>query len=73
MPNIQPVQSGKNPCPAHPGIVLSRILYIKKFGVPPPNSRIFIRVWQEVDGWECRAQMRQANALVPARADGKKG
>jgi hypothetical protein len=48
-------------------------LYLKKFGVPPPDSRIFIRVWQEVDGWECRAQMRQANALVPARADGKKG
>ena len=48
-------------------------LYIKKFGAPPPNSRLFIRVWQEVDGWECRAQMRQANALVPARADGKKG
>ena len=48
-------------------------LYIQKFGVPPPNSRIFIRVWQEVDGWECRGQMHQANALVPARADGKKG
>jgi hypothetical protein len=48
-------------------------LYIQKFGVPPPNSRIFIRVWPEVDGWECRGEVRLANALVPARADGKKG
>jgi len=48
-------------------------LYIKKFGVPPPNSRIFIRVWPQVDGWECRGEMRLANALVPARAGGKKG
>jgi hypothetical protein len=48
-------------------------LYIKKFGVPPPNTRIFIRVWPEVDGWECRGEMRLTNALVPARADGKKG
>jgi hypothetical protein len=47
--------------------------YIKKFGVPPPNSRIFIRVWPEVDGWECRGQMHLVNALVPARAGGEKG
>ena len=37
------------------------------------GSRIFTRVWQEVDGWECRGQMWQANALVPARAGGEKG
>jgi len=59
-------------------------LYIKKYGVPPTNTRVFIRAWQQVDGWECRGQMRLTNALVPAnggvahgprnsRADGKKG
>jgi len=42
-------------------------LYIKKFGVPPPNSRVFIRTWQVVDGWEDRGQMQLANALVPIR------
>lgn len=42
-------------------------LYIKKFGVPPPNTRVFIRAWQEVNGWECRAGMRLTNALVPPR------
>ena len=47
-------------------------LYIKKFGLPPPNSRIFIRVWPEMDGWECRGAKWQADALVPARAGGKK-
>ncbi len=40
-------------------------LYIKKFGVPPPNSRVFIRTWQQVDGWEHRALMKLTNALVP--------
>jgi hypothetical protein len=40
-------------------------LYIKKFGVPPPNTRVFIRTWQVVDGWEDRGQMRLTNALVP--------
>jgi len=40
-------------------------LYIRKYGVPPPNSRIFIRAWQQVDGWEFRGQMRLTNALVP--------
>ena len=42
-------------------------LYIKKFGVPPPNSRVFIRTWQQVDGWEHRALMKLTNALVPTR------
>ena len=40
-------------------------LYIKKFGVPPPNTRVFIRTWQQVDGWENRGQMKLTNALVP--------
>ena len=42
-------------------------LYIKKFGVPPPNTRVFIRTWQVVDGWEDRGQMQLTNALVPTR------
>ena len=42
-------------------------LYLKKFGVPPPNTRVFIRTWQVVDGWEDRAQMHLTNALVPIR------
>jgi len=42
-------------------------LYIKKFGMPPPNTRVFIRTWQVVDGWEDRAQMHLTNALVPIR------
>ena len=59
-------------------------LYIKKYGVPPANTRMFIRTWQQVDGWEYRGQMRLTNALVPprdwvlhgqraSRAGGKKG
>jgi hypothetical protein len=39
--------------------------YIEKFGVPPPNTRVFIRTWQVVDGWENRGQMKLTNALVP--------
>jgi len=42
-------------------------LYIRKYGVPPANTRIFIRTWQQVDGWECRGQMHLTDALVPAR------
>lgn len=42
-------------------------LYVEKFGVPPPNTRVFIRTWQVVDGWENRTLMALTNALVPAR------
>lgn len=42
-------------------------IYTKKFGMPPPNTRVFIRTWQQVDGWENRGQMRLTNALVPTR------
>jgi hypothetical protein len=42
-------------------------LYIRKYGVPPANTRIFIRACQQVEGWECRGQMRLTDALVPAR------
>jgi hypothetical protein len=40
-------------------------LYTRKYGVPPPNTRIFIRACQQVDGWERPGQMRLTNALVP--------
>lgn len=42
-------------------------LYIRKFGLPPPNTRVFIRTWQVVDGWEDRGQMHLTNALLPIR------
>jgi hypothetical protein len=42
-------------------------LYIRQYGVPPANRRIFIRAWQQLEGWECRGQMRLTDALVPAR------
>jgi hypothetical protein len=40
-------------------------LYYKKFGVPPENSRVFIRTWQQENGWEDRGGMRLTSALVP--------
>jgi len=45
-------------------------LYLKKFGVPPVNTRVFIRTWQQVDGWEDRGQMQITNALVRPRGGG---
>jgi len=36
--------------------------------VPPVNTRIFTRAWQQVEGWECRGPMRLTDALVPAKA-----
>ena len=48
-------------------------LYIEKFGVPPPNTRVFIRTWQQVNGWENRALMQLTNALVPLRRAGAAG
>jgi hypothetical protein len=42
-------------------------LYIRKCGVPPANTRMFIRVWQQMEGWEGRRLMRLTDALVPAR------
>ena len=41
---------------------LNRYLHVALAG-----SRIFIRAWQQVEGWECRGQMRLTEALVPAR------
>ena len=74
---------GLLPAPVEHASDITR-LYIKKYGVPPANTRIFIRAWQQVEGWECRGQMRLTEALVPARvwmphgqrasrAGGKKG
>jgi hypothetical protein len=31
------------------------------------GSHIFIRAWQQVEGRECRGQMRRTEALAPAR------
>jgi hypothetical protein len=52
-------------------------LYLKKLKEPKmlkryrhtalAGSRTFIRAWQQVEGWECRGQMRLTEALVPAR------
>jgi hypothetical protein len=52
-------------------------LYLKKLKEPKKlkrylhvalaGSRIFLRAWQQVEGWECRGQMRLTEALVPAR------
>jgi hypothetical protein len=50
--------------------------YLKKFGVPRDNSRVFIRTWQQVDGWEAQGQMQLTDALVPTRrgrAGGQRG
>ena len=55
---------GLLPAPAKGWSDITR-LYMKKFGVPPPNTRVFIRTWQVVDGWENRGQMKLTNALVP--------
>jgi len=35
--------------------------------VPPANTRIFIRAWQQVEAWEYHGQMRLTDALVPVR------
>ena len=48
-------------------------LYIRKFGVPPPNTRVFIRTWQVVDGWEDRGQKQLTNDLVPITGAGAGG
>jgi len=44
-----------------------RKLKDKSYHIPPEGSRIFIRVWQQTDGWEHELGMFRGNALVPAR------
>ena len=44
-----------------------RRLKPKSYHRPLEGSRIFVRVWQQVNGWEYELGMFRANALVPAR------
>jgi hypothetical protein len=44
-----------------------RRLKHKSYHIRLEGSRIFIRVWQQVNGWENELGMFRANALVPAR------
>lgn len=43
-----------------------RKLKDKKYQVPLEGWRVFIRAWQQENGWEDKAMMRVTNALVPA-------
>ena len=45
-----------------------RKLKDKTYHIPLEGSRIFIRVWQQVNGWENELRSFQANALAPARS-----
>ena len=44
-----------------------RRLKPKSYHIPLEGSRIFIRVWQQVNGWENELGMFRGNALTPAR------
>ena len=44
-----------------------RKLKHKRYHIRLEGSRIFIRVWQQVNGWENELGMFRANALAPAR------
>lgn len=39
-------------------------MYVKKYGIPPEGSRVFIRTIQEIDGWQ--DNFRQTTAVVPS-------
>ena len=45
----------------------------QRYRVPLEGAQVFIRVWQQVNGWECKGGMRLFNALVPARGAGAEG
>jgi len=45
-----------------------RKLKDQSYHLPLAGSRIFLRVWQQVNGWENEVGMFQANTLVPARS-----
>jgi hypothetical protein len=45
-----------------------RKLKDKRYQVPLPGSKVFIRAWQQVNGWENRTFARLTSALVPAYA-----
>ena len=38
-------------------------LYVKRFGVPPLGSRIFVQTWQLINGWQ--DDFKDTNAVVP--------
>jgi len=38
----------------------------KRYHIPLEGSRIFIRVWQQINGWQHEVGVFQASALVPA-------
>ena len=44
-----------------------RKLKHKRYHIPLEGSRIFIRVWQQVNGWENELGMFRGNALTPGR------
>jgi hypothetical protein len=44
-----------------------RKLKHKRYHIPLEGSRIFIRVWQQVNGWENELGMFRGSALTPAR------
>jgi hypothetical protein len=44
-----------------------RKLKPKRYHIPLEGSRIFLRVWQQVNGWENELGMFLGNALTPAR------
>ena len=44
-----------------------RRLKPERYHIPLDGSRIFVRVWQQVNGWENELGMFRANALTPAR------
>ena len=48
-----------------------RKLKDKAYHIPLEGSRIFIRVWQQVNGWENELGMFRGNALAPGQAGGR--
>ena len=40
--------------------------YVAKFGSPPPGSRIFIRTWQQIDGWR-DSSPTQFTVVIPGK------
>ena len=46
-----------------PGATVIRSAYVKRFGVPSPGQRVFIRTRQLINGWE--DEPKETNALVP--------
>ncbi|HVM49104.1 MAG TPA: hypothetical protein VMU04_13820 [Candidatus Acidoferrum sp.] len=46
---------------------LWRMLKHRRYHVPLAGARIFVRVWQQVNGWENELGMFRASAFVPRR------